>query len=223
MPIQIKVDKTEFQCNLNAKPRDRQCQRCSYRKPNGKRCKLRSCFDLRHCWVHLKKVFHVRIAPSLIKVDGQSIGLGLFAETNLQLNPKHLKELRSQKSLDQNFLVFRKGDRIGEYVGEKVTDRELSRRYDFRNDAGKLQEQVAPYAITDNKGNIRDAMCRRNFTAYVNDPYRSEYKSNVKINNHNFTMVAKRNIYRGEELLFDYSDEYWNSEPVAKITQRRKR
>lgn len=232
MPLQASVihpqrnNQNLFQCAINTtKPNEKSCKPCTAHKANGQPCKLKSCYEWKYCWVHLLKFAKVRIAESTIKIQGQSIGLGLFARTNRPLAVDLLARLRSNRGRAEEkkqYLVFKKNEIIGNYQGEIVTKEQLDQRYDYKDEQGQLHEQVAPYAITSEDGSIMDALCKRNFVAYANDPYNSNLQANSTMNENTRTLIASRNIWQGEEILWNYGAEYWQY-PIAKVKIQKKR
>jgi len=224
MPVDVDVltqdhRRTLFHCTVNSSG-TRFCRQCEYIKSDGHRCRLHSCYEAHYCWIHLKKVQKVRIAPSRLPL----VGLGLFARTNKALPPALLNKLKSRKATRQEraqYTVFNTGDVIGEYEGEKLTKRELASRYDYETETGEEIQQVAPYGAMNVKGDITDALCVRNFTAYSNDPFKSKEQQNAKIIGHRLRLVAIRPIYEGEEILIKYGRGYWHSGyPIAPLRQK---
>jgi hypothetical protein len=61
-------DQVVYECKLD-------CQQCSATRPNRQRCKLKTCFSLPFCHVHLKKNLGLQKKPSTIPNAGD----GLFA------------------------------------------------------------------------------------------------------------------------------------------------
>jgi len=232
MPLQASVVNPEqkyqniFQCTVNpTQPPSRKCRRCIGHKRNGQRCKLRTCYDWNYCWLHLQKLFHVRIAESTIKIQGRSIGLGLFARTNRSLPTALLGRLRTNRGRSEEkrqYLVFKKNDVIGHYFGENLTKAQLDQRYDYQDNQGEMKEQVAPYAVTSEDGTIMDALCKRNFMAYANDPLNSHLRANSIMNENTKILRASRNIWEGEEIVWKYGADYWNF-PIAKIKTQMRR
>jgi len=233
MPIQVKVVNPEhknqnlFQCLLNSKPKKHKCKRCIFTKANGERCKLRTCFEINYCWIHLQKTFDVRIAPSKIQVDGHSIGLGLFARSTKPIPPNVRRRITSRTTTPDDKLkyrVFKAKQKIGKYTGEVITQDKLNARYDYKNNTGQIQEQVAPYAVTNSHHQIIDALCRRNFLAYANDARASGLNYNAKMSKRNMILQAQKDIYQGDEILWNYGEDYWADDvSTAEIKQKRVR
>ena len=207
MPLYAEIinpdtNKVHFRCRVNAGKKCKQCKRT---------CKLDKNYCNDHVWCH----YRVVISKSRIFFNGKSIGLGLFAYSKRGPG-KRLKAKfsnRNYKPTDEEkdkYLIFKKGDKIGKYEAERISKRELDERYDI---GGK--EYTAPYGAEDGAGNLYDSLCVRNFISYANDPKGSKYSENAKLRDDLF-LVATRNIYTGDEILWSYGDYYWNG-PQAKI------
>jgi hypothetical protein len=160
--------------------------------------------------------------------DGRSIGLGLFARTNKPLPAALLQKLKSGEGTPEEkkkYLVFEGTTErpvfIGTYKGETVTKTELDGRYDYTGADGKTREQTAPYGVTQmrKKGKRRtkllDSLCQRNFVSYSNDARGTDFHNNAVLKT-NLQLVATHHIWQGEEILWDYGDEYWNHD-LAKV------
>jgi hypothetical protein len=162
--------------------------------------------DIDYCWIHLRKKHKVRIAPSSIKINGKSIGLGLYAS-----NPNSGDDARA--------IVFQQGDIIGQYLGQRIQKQtKLNKRYDKFQGPRRLVEQTAPYAIVTTTGTIYDALCRRNFIAYANDARGTNMTNNATVENK--TMKAISTIRNGDEILWPYGDSYWEKQ-IAQIQYKR--
>ena len=225
MPIHVRVVNPEhqrkslFQCVINGN--GKKCKQCKFIKKNAERCKLKTCTD-EFCWIHLQKKFRVRVAESRIRINGHSIGLGLFARTNKPLDARILDRLHSHKASEEDktkYLVFKKGELIGKYIGEHLSKKRLDDRYDYKDTQGTLHEQTAPYAFTVGH-KIYDGLCKRNFMVYANDPTGTGLKPNMKPSRKSPNMMALRDIWQGEELLWEYGETYWSGE-IAATKQRR--
>ena len=77
----------------------RECDRCHALKPDGQRCKQRTC-QTQFCWIHSKTQLGLRIKPSTIG------GKGLFAAK-----------------------PFKKNASVARYTGEALTKAQLEQRY----------------------------------------------------------------------------------------------
>lgn len=225
MPITAKVinpvDKSiNFQCTVNDTG-TKYCYQCKFITEKGKRCKLKSCVDLDYCWIHLRMKYKVKIAPSKIKVNGKSIGLGLFALTDKTLPSDITRRIKSRKVTSEEkklYAVFKTGDVIGKYIAQEVDAKELSNRYDYMKD-GELVEQTAPYAVSKNNHTIYDSLCHRNFVSYANDARGTGFENNAKLSAQMY-LKATRTIWEGEEILWNYKNVYWST-PVADVQHSR--
>jgi hypothetical protein len=224
MPIRVIVgrlarDTTHpFTCLLNNATQAGGCQPCTYMIKPGRRCKLRSCKELDFCWIHLRQQKQVMIHPSRLvagvgKAPKRALGDGVFARTYHPLSAATLAQLKNAPEgdvLKQRYRVFQTGDVIGEYKGEILTEAEAKVRYD-ENKRSRLEEFQAPYAVrVETTGQVIDALCQRNFVAYVNDARGTGMKRNTRYTKDGF-LEATKDIYQGEELLTSYGSEYWNS------------
>jgi SET domain-containing protein len=105
-----------------------------------------------------------------VLVKKSSAGLGLFARD-----------------------LIKKGDRIIEYVGEKITTEEANKR------GGKyLFELNSRWTI--------DGSSRKNTARYVN--HACDPNCEAEIRNGKIFIFAKKNIQPGEELTYNYGEEY---------------
>ena len=59
--------------------------------------------------------------------------------------------------------IFQRGDRIIDYHGEKLTQEEVDKRYDYENENGERVEPTAPFTLAS-----IDGACSRNAGAYAN-------------------------------------------------------
>lgn len=163
----------QFQCPLACSP-------CRYRFPDGRRCKRKVCQGLPYCWSHTQTVLHLRYQKS--SIEG-------------------IKGLYVWDKAAGAAPVFKKGQRIVHYVGERVSAAELDRRYDYDG-----HNNTAPYAIKK-----LDAACLRGVASLINSPYGSGKRSNVlfKDEGEGVVVVAKKNLYHGDELFVHYGSDYW--------------
>lgn len=182
------VHRKDFRCQL-------QCVQCAQHKPNGQRCRGRTCIGTPYCWIHLLHRHHLRIKASNIPGAGK----GLFVMS---------------KDHGQDDIVFRKDSVIIEYDGEKVTASELDRRY------GEVR--TAPYGLQEGDY-VEDGACRRGVGTVANHGhprrlsnarfYRSRQAPRV------FRLKATRHIRNGREVLVDYGDDYTFEKDVSHSTR----
>ena len=179
-------DDVKFTCAL-------QNARCVYRHGGtGKRCRVQINAGLPYCADHLAREKKLAIKPSLL-VPGE---LGLFVECT---------------DSEPGDIVFRPGQRIIEYVGEEITDRELDRRY------GQGDTYTAPYALR-LKHRIKDAACLRGAAAFANGVARVDDGANAafhitpmnSLTDPNvFMMHATKRIRNGQEIIVTYGKTYF--------------
>ena len=117
---------------------------------------------------------HMNTKTSSLKLDVKKsfAGLGLFAGEPIK-----------------------KGTKIIEYVGEKVTADEANRR------GGKYLFEI------NSKWTI-DGTTRKNTARYVNHSCDPNCEADVR--NGKIFILAKKNITTGEELTYDYGEEYFD-------------
>lgn len=121
-------------------------------------------------------------------------------------------------------VVFRKGQEVDTYSGERMSKRDLDARY-------VEDDVVARYTVSadsevksyrgkrtskkwrSDHGTSIDALCASTAASYANDPMvpgdqRSD-DANVTIRGSEFAFKATRDIRHGEEIMFSYGNEYW--------------
>lgn len=182
-----------FQCELIS-------QNCEALTKKGEACKRKVVIGLPFCWSHLLSEKHLRIKNSLIPYAGK----GLFVE---------------DKTKPEGEIVFRKGDKIIDYVGEIVTMQELDNRY------GK--DNTAPYGIeiSKNANRYEDAACRRGAGSLINQGtssgdtrYNCELVTGGKKKD-KIIVKAIFNIRNGRELYTNYGREYGFDEDTRYLTK----
>ena len=97
-------------------------------------------------------------------------------------------------------MPIRKGTRIIEYVGERISQKEADRRYD---DASMKRHHTFLFAL--DNGKVIDAAVGGNDARYINhscDPNCEAIESRSRI-----FIEALRDIAKGEELYYDYAYE----------------
>ncbi|MDB5274057.1 MAG: hypothetical protein JWO58_2424 [Chitinophagaceae bacterium] len=105
-----------------------------------------------------------------------------------------------------------KDEVISIFKGERLTDREATRRAKNGEDA---------YFINCLDGTVLDSMHTHCFAKYANDPaasggtlIKSKFKSNAEISmddEENICLIAKRNIKMDEEIFCHYGKAYWEN------------
>lgn len=175
---------TSFSCNLET-------HRCKAKNENGNHCKRKVSIGLPYCWYHLQRDAHVKIKDS-------RWGKGLFAWDPSNTNKKNDR-------IDKGKVVFRDGDNIGKYNGERVSASENTKRY------GK---KTGPYAVGHNKaGEGEDAACKRSFPSLVNHQQGKAQNSELVSHRENARrpweawIVATKNIKNGEEIFASYKQK----------------
>ena len=141
----------------------------------GERCKLRTARG-RKCWHHTLRDDNLRVKPSGIK----GAGLGLYS------GKKRIK----------------KGTSITRYTGEKMTRRQVEKRY-----PGNTRAQ---YTLCGTKDRCVDA--RRTDTPglgrWANDARGSKKRNNAKLTRVH-SVKATRNIPPDTEIFASYGASYW--------------
>ena len=164
-----------------------QGERCKGINKDGSRCKRNVYIGCPYCFFHLKSIFYLAIKKSTI--DGA--GRGLFA----------------CNGTNNNAVVFKKGENIIIYEGEKINDEEIIRRY---------ERKTAPYAIALKKNTKIDASLERSIASHTNHKRqnancefivgRDNGQSCIKIR-------ALKDIRNGQELFVNYGRFYKFNEP----------
>lgn len=92
---------------------------------------------------------------------------------------------------------IKKGAKVIEYIGEKITAEEADRR------GGKyLFELNSRWTI--------DGANRKNIARYINHACGSAANCEADVKNGRIFVTAKKNIAAGEELFYDYGKEYFD-------------
>jgi len=155
---------------------------CQGISKNGQRCSRKSCIGFEYCYTHLLSVKHLRIKESNIP----NAGKGLFA-----LN----------KNEPENAIIFKKNEKIVNYNGEMINNRERMNRYQGFN---------APYAVELSNNNIVDSATKRGVASTSNHTNRSRSNAKLSVDNRNkvVSIKATKNILNGEEILINYGNSY---------------
>jgi SET domain-containing protein len=110
-------------------------------------------------------------------------------------------EVRSSKIQGRGVFASRlikKGERIGEYTGERITEKEADRRYPFDDD-----ERHHTFLFRLDDGMIIDAVYGGNAVKYINhscDPNCEALEEDERI-----FITAIKDIPKGKELAYDYN------------------
>lgn len=150
-------------------------KRCAFRGSKG-RCKRHTTITHPYCAQHTRQVFEVEVRKSNIP----KAGLGLFA-------------LRT----------FRKGERVVEYKGERLTVNEYDQRYQ--------EEAMGAYGIQLDEHHVLDARkTTSGLGRYACDFHGSRKLPNVEYlidDDDRIWLTAVRQINPGDEILADYGEE----------------
>jgi hypothetical protein len=175
-----------------------QCWRCLGRDESGAQCDRISCEHLPMCARHLRSHYWLRVGRTQLEDrEGNRFAFkGVFAD---------------RPGAEEGEKVFRKGDRVAIYFGERKSREQLSRDFGI--------DHTAPYALAVSDGVI-DAACVRSVGALVNTHRRGgdvspqgggtncRYAVQQRPGVGHVNMVATRNIYQGQELLAPYGRDY---------------
>ena len=166
----------QFQCQLVS-------EQCSSKCKNGEPCKRRVVMGLPYCWNHLLLNKHLRVQKSTIPNGGK----GLFV---------------INKKINNNTILFRKGDRIIEYSGEIIDDEELDRRY---------KDEAAPYTLEVEPDINIDCACARSAGGIANTKpshNNAVFRLDEQSRQHKVYLVATKNIRNNSEVFVSYGRTY---------------
>ena len=162
-------------------------------KKNNQQCKRQTVIGCGICWQHLKYRHYLKIDKSTVKVDGKSIGKGLFSVT----------------TVDPDFIVFDKGVHIIDYVGEIIPEHVREERYG---------DGTGPYCIggedSDEENGfdtpLVDCAYTRGVAALAN--HKPEPDANARYlfdeDRNTHTIHAIKDIGSNEEIFCDYGKSY---------------
>lgn len=198
MPYRFKFsapDKFLYECTL-------QCQQCTAVKANGSRCGNRVCIGVPYCFAHLFYQKNLKIKPSTIP----NAGKGLFAA-----QPR-----------GGNDIVFRKGDVIIGYHGERINKATLDHRYG---------QYTAPYGLQRQRDQFEDAACKRGVGSLANHKQGSQANARYSVGRDGMNLVAIKNIRNGQEIFCSYiggarasrAGQYRFNEGTTSTTRRASR
>jgi len=100
-------------------------------------------------------------------------------------------------------VVFRKGENIIKYIGERISKKELEKRYDYGG-----YDVTAPYTLNINGRNV-DASCKRGLGAMANATFGMDKRHQNARLDENGHVVATKDIKDNQEILVDYGQDYW--------------
>ena len=185
----FKIDEeTHFEANLHT----HQCESVK----EGHRCGRNVIIGYTYCFQHLMMKKKLRIKQSTLG-DFQ----GLFCQDKL-------------KPTDNNIL-FRAGDVITQYIGERLNRDELDQRY---------SDKTGPYAaLLNDKGDTIDAALMRGVGSLSNHGNTAKNRNAMlEIRGQNVYLKATKNIRNGSEILCNYGTSYdMNEEGVEFMTKKR--
>lgn len=219
------------------------CGRCTaISKSTNNRCARRTCLDYRFCMQHLQSTAKLAIAPSRrlrdIHVPGNALGL-YAAHPNFRLAKDRKKyPILHQEHADT---VFRKGEVVSVYGGEVLTRAQFDDRYLDPNDM-----DTAAYGLSMSRGSdVVDGLAAAGAASYSNDPvniaalmsrardrahFRQLYDENASsaeiralINvrtrqrDKAMELVATKPIPHGSEILWTYSNGYWDTDSMKRL------
>lgn len=148
------------------------------------------------CWMHLLGESNLRIKQSAIPGANK----GVFA---------------LKRGAGPNEVIFRRGDRITPYGGERVTMGMLDDRY---------RDWTAPYgiAVDQNRDIYENGACMRGVGTMINHAPRNQANARFGRVGDASWVVATRAIRNDQEILVDYGDDYRFDEPTAFSTKQRR-
>jgi hypothetical protein len=165
---------------------------CTHINPTtNQRCKRFQIIGCGLCWAHLQSDRHLKVKSSTIP----NAGRGLFA----------------YNKTDNRDIVFRKGDFIINYDGEKLNELQLNTRYG---------NSTAPYSIKVKNNYFEDGACRRSPGSLINHQPNARVNSRYSTNYRLIKIFATKNIRNGDEIFINYQDKYlFNEEGVEHKTK----
>jgi hypothetical protein len=112
------------------------------------------------------------------------------------------------KRLPNDTVLFKPDDKIIDYLGDRIDNNELNRRYG---------DNTAPYALKITNNDYIDASTRRGIGSLANKPSphnanpllrHSNAKFTINHRNHNASIKATKNIRNNDEILTSYGRNY---------------
>ncbi len=171
---------------------------CEGISKNGHRCQRQTVIGSPFCWNHLLSAHHLRIKESRIPHAGK----GLFV----------MKPDQAPRTP-----VFRKNDLVVRYYGEHINKNTLDERYG---------EYTAPYGIQIQRDEYEDGAMQRGVGSLLNHVPRArtnvEFKVRGPWGQRYIALIAKKNIYDGDELLVNYGRDYRFHEPTRYTVRYRR-
>lgn len=177
---------------------------CEATTKTGARCKRHSVIGTPYCREHLRKIRKVSIRQSTIPNSGN----GLFADEPGKLQSR-------------GDIVFRRGDLITKYDGQKMTKAEVDERY------GADDAVTGPYVV---RVPIQGMRTVKRGKRRVQEPYRVGWSyldgatergvgnlanmamnrrdNNAELKKEDASLEATKDIRQGDEIFVDYGDDY---------------
>ena len=161
-------------------------ERCTGTSKNNLRCRRIITIGINKCFQHMP---NLKIKNSNIDKAGK----GLFAYNRNRPN---------------GAILFHPNDKIIDYLGDRIDNNELNRRYG---------DHTAPYALKVNNNLYIDPATRRGIGSLANkpDPHnnnaslrQSNAKFSINPRNHTASLKATKNIRNNNEILTSYGRNY---------------
>ena len=157
-------------------------ERCIHtNQTNGRRCSRKVAIGVNRCFQHRGDL---KVKPSVIPHAGK----GVFAY--------------DKESPNSNNIVYRPHDKIIDYLGDRIKNDELNRRYG---------DDTAPYGLKINNNLFIDSATRRGIASLINKPSppnQPNARLSVSTTTHNATLKATKNIRNNQEILTSYGNDY---------------
>lgn len=190
------------------KEEDRDCMQCMFKKQGRRRCKNRTCYLFPYCYVHLRQVYGLVLAPSTI--DGG--GRGLFFVGYRKPDGQWKKILYPPDTRGRG------GDIVTYYSSPTA---ESKKAFDDRYDRSGRLEPVYAYETRDHM--VLDSRNTLNFpgrflndvvhtTKSVNTEFGNRYEWNSEFKRYMLPLLPKTRIDARNgpvELLLSYGSTYW--------------
>ena len=165
--------------------------RCTANTKNNTRCTKRQYMAGPMCWIHT--LYNEQLKTKVSHIAGMPPGgKGLFAQ-----DPREAP----------NAILFRPGDQICPYVGQTITNNQLTQRYGA--------DHTAPYACRKTVNAIEDCGVVRGIGSYANRANNPAHNNGRFVYNgvtHTINIKATKNIRNGVEITCPYGAQYVNGE-----------
>lgn len=180
-----------LRCNL-------MCSRCGTQTRSGARCRLRTCRHFPYCWIHMLHNRNLIVAQS--RIIGAGDGLYAVDPTELRRLGKHPNKI---PKFSNNVRVFPRRHMVVLFAGEMLSPAELEYRYPGDN--------VGLYATAGMGDDVYDELCARSISGWVNHASERYTNCSPRMFRNRPALYTKRDIYHGEELLWNYGEDYRTS------------